>query len=106
MKTLLDVKSDIAALTESLPTLKKKKQESAKKKILFLNQILLYLESMPDDGFVKNEIIRLENRINAILNQFDPTLYKDPKPAKMKYEKDMKIPRLREQVRTLRYILN
>ncbi len=106
MKTLLQINTEISALTESLPTLKRNQLARAKNRILLLKDILRYIEGMPEEGFVKNEIKRLENRINRFLNEFNPKDYKDPKAALKKYEADMGIPKLRKQIRVLRFILN
>src|SRR3954467_5614827 len=107
MRSLLDVNTAIATLIEECTTgsaLTKAQLSRKKNRIEYLKTIKNYLESGPTLEFIDLEINRLENRIALLSNSFDRSQYKDPKEAYKKYEKDMDIPFLRKQVRTLRYI--
>lgn len=109
MRSLLDVNTEIATLIEEITTgsiLKPVQVSRKKNRIEFLKLIKKYLESGPTLEYINLEINRLENRITLLSNSFDRTQYKDPKEAFKRYEKDMGIPPLRVQVRTLRYIKN
>lgn len=109
MRSLLDVNTEIATLHEECTTgsvLKPSQLSRKKNKIEFLKIIKIYLESGPTLEYINLEIDRLENKITLLSNSFDRSQYKDPKEAFKKYEKDMGIPRLRVQLRTLRFIKN
>ena len=62
------------------------------------------MEESPDELYIVREIGRIENRINKIINSFDPTQYPDPTEPRKEYEKEMGIPHLRLQLKTLRFI--
>lgn len=116
MRTLLEVRTEIAALTSSIVekgengstvivgSLKKGQVSRIKNRIAFLTLVEKYLEHAPDELYLGREIARIENRITALSNQFDGSEYKDPTAAFKQYEKDMNFPHLRQQLKTLRYI--
>lgn len=117
MRTLLEVKTEIAALlsecgvrngekgsTIVTTSITKSKLARNKNRIEFLRLVEKYLEESPDELYLSRDIARIENRINLIINGFDSSQYKDPTEAQKKYEKDMGIPHLRLQLRTLRFI--
>jgi hypothetical protein len=117
MRTLLEVKTEIAALLEECgvkdgangsttvtTSITKNKLARNKKRIEFLRIVEKYLEEAPDELYLGREITRIENRINAIIDSFDPTQYKDPTEPRKAYEKECGIPHLRLQLRTLRFI--
>lgn len=116
MRTLLEVKTEIATLTEScvetrsngstivVGSLTKAQLSRIKNRIAFLRIVENYLEDAPDELYLGREIARIENRINLIINSFDATQYKDPTEPRKLYEKEMGIPHLRLQLKTLRFI--
>lgn len=107
MRTLLDVNTEITTLTEECTTgsaLKKSQISRRKNRIVFLKMVKNYLESGPSISYIDLEINKLQNRISLLSNSFDRSQYKDPKEAFKKYENEMGIPLLRQQIRTLRYI--
>lgn len=113
MRSLLDVRTEIATLTEdckgdgnpSTGTLLTSRQLSRiKNRIAFLRIVEKYLEESPDELYIGREISRIENRINKIIDAFDPTQYADPTEPKKEYEKEMGISHLRLQLKTLRFI--
>lgn len=106
MRSLLDVKTEIETLKEDCKEkgLKRSQLSRKKKRIKFLAIVQAYLETSPDELYLGREIKRIENRINALVDSFDPTQFKDPKEPKKKYEKEMGIPQLQQQLRTLRFI--
>lgn len=118
MRTLLAVKTEIAELTESIVapgangtailvgSLTPQKLSRIKNRISFLKIVQRYMEEAPDELYITRDIKRIENRITALIDSFDPTQYKDSTEAKKKYENDMGIPQLRIQLRTLRFIKN
>jgi hypothetical protein len=117
MRTLLDVKTELAALqsecgvgngangtTVVSTSITKHKLARNKKRIEFLRIVQKYLEEAPDEMYIGREINRIENRIIKIVNSFDDSKYKDPREARKEYEKEMGIPHLRLQLKTLRFI--
>lgn len=106
MRTLLEVKTEIITLAEEINAggLKKIQVSRKKNRIEFLKTISNYLETTPTQKFIDLEIDRLQEKIAILSNRFDPADYKDPRMAFKQHEKDMGIPQLRTQLRTLRYI--
>lgn len=109
MRSLLEVKTEIETLIEECTTgsaLKKVQISKRKNRIVFLRTVSAYLESGPLPSYIDLEIERIQNRVVLLSNSFDRSQYKDPKEAFAKYEKEMGIPDLRIQLRTLRFIKN
>lgn len=119
MKTKVDINLELNEVVNTLEADKLKKsadrmKKSAatklRKKIPFFKMCIMYVESNPSEQFVKKEIDRVETKINLRMAQFVLDEYKelDKKTvAKLKreHEKKYEIPHLREQVRTLRFLL-
>jgi hypothetical protein len=89
------------------------KEKRLRKRIPFLKHCIMYLESNPDTNFVKSEITKVEEMINRRMNLFVLDNYesagvdkKTVNKLKKEHEKKYDVPKLREQVRTLRFILN
>lgn len=107
MKSFSEVNDELQVLLKTNPReTKRTVLGKIKNRIEFLRLIRNYLLASPTEEFVTSEIARIENKINATMSLFDAKLYKDPKPAMHKYERENKIPHLREQIRALRFILN
>lgn len=117
MRTLLEVKTEIAALrgecgvkdgksgsTFITTSITKRKLSMNKKRIEFLQLVEKYLETSPDELYLGRDIKRIENRIALIQKEFNPEDYKDPKKASEEHEKKWGVPQLKIQLRTLRYI--
>lgn len=117
MRTLLEVKTEIAALLEECgvhqgkngstlvtTSINKSKLSRNKNRIEFLRIVEKYLESAPDELFLTRDIKRIEDRINLIHKEFPHGNYKDPKEAFKEHEKKWGVPQLKIQLRTLRYI--
>jgi hypothetical protein len=104
MRSLLDVNTEIAALIEQRGHFESKRQEAtAKKRVQFLNVAKMYIETCPDEYFISKEIRRLENRINLLSKDAPDKKWKE---AFKKYEKEMGIVELRQQLKALRFIKN
>jgi hypothetical protein len=107
MRRLEEVNEEISKLLE---TNRRETKRTVLSRILkrleFLKLIKNYLTENPTEEFVSKEIARIENRINALMALFDAKAYKEPKKAMEKFERDNGIPKLREQLRALRFILN
>src|SRR5688500_15982893 len=107
MRSLLDVKTEIATLRDDCKDVNKLyKRDRMKKRIWFVTLVQNYFKSSPDELYLDREISRIENRINKIIDSFayNPDIEDSEKKQKRAFEKEMGIPHLRVQMRTLRYI--
>lgn len=71
-----------------------------------MNLMKDYLTAGPTEEFILKEVKRIEDRINSLMSIFDEKAYKEPKMARLKFEKDNGIPHLKSQLKALWYILN
>lgn len=76
----------------------------------FLRVCVHYLESNPSEDFIKKEETRLENRINMYMKEYQPldetkSSKKECTAHRVEYQKEMGIPKLRIQLKTLYYLL-
>lgn len=111
MKTVRQLQNELSDLKVKIEQEDdKKKEKKLRKKIPYLNTCIMYLESNPDELFIKQEIEKVETKINLRMQQFIlDDIENKPKSLvsklKRQHEKQYDIPKLREQVRTLRYLL-
>jgi hypothetical protein len=79
------------------------------KKVKFLTLCQKYLESNPSEEFCKGEVVRLNQRL-ALINDTFPqdkafaTLLEEKK-FKKEFNKEWGVPHLKEQVKTLKFLL-
>lgn len=108
MKTLTTIKKEI----EELLALDRHKEKPsvlsrAKKRIQFLRMCQHYLETQPSTEFLQKEKARLENRLDLIEDNFD--YYKATATAKKplkEYAKLMDTKSVKEQLKTIKYLIN
>jgi len=117
MKTINDINKEITDAHKLLVEASKLNTKKAKnickrlnKRIKQLKIIKLYLESNPRPEFIRNERDTVLRHIASIDSGYVLwaagrvlTAYKDPKKA---YTNDMGLPALKEQLKTLKYILD
>ncbi len=68
----------------------------------------IYLEGESTSLFIKNEIDRVSNNVDILMSRFsfsEVTNLKAFNDARKKYEKDNAIPRMKEQLKALRFLL-
>lgn len=87
-----------------------KEKNAAKKRIAYLKVIKNYIETNPSSEFVKQEIYRLTTAIDIHKNRFSISSIELSesrviKEAKVLYEKENGIPKLRTQLNNLKFIL-
>lgn len=79
-----------------------------------LRWTLKYLETQPTDNFVKSEIERVEGIVIAKSSEFqkvseereyEKLVKKEVSKLKKEFEKQYNIPKLRTQIRNLRFVL-
>jgi len=120
MKTIPQLNKEINEITEVLiaernrrsddKTMKKSEVSKLNKKLVFLRFCIKYLETNPDHLFIRKEIGRVENMITSrmVLFVLDDAENK-PKSLvnklKKQHENKYEIPKFREQVRTMRFLL-
>lgn len=112
MKTIPQIKKEIEEISNTLKTqeLKKPEERKLRKKIPYLRTCILYLETTPSPSFLKQEIERIENKITLRMSGFvlegvDQMPKSFALKARKNYEKQYDVPKLREQVRTMRFLL-
>lgn len=120
MKTVQEVNEEINEISLTLQAERGRKSEDKlfkpaeisrmKKRIAWLKEIKMYLDTQPTAAFIKKECERLENSISLRMMYFvldgaealpKTTITK----LKRDYEKRHDIPKLRQQVKTMRFIL-
>lgn len=112
MKTIADIQKEIADIKYEIENTEMKKAAETKlrKRIAYLRTCVLYLETNPSPSFLKSEIEKVENKISLRMVNFslDGSLGMTKSfvlKMKKSYEAQFDIPKLREQVKTMRYLL-
>jgi hypothetical protein len=115
MKTIKELQQELKDAEYAIHHDKELKPSAIKKlrkRVPFLRTCIKYIESGPSAIFMKQEIEKVENKINLRMVQFPLDDYQsqnlDKKTVsrlKKEHENKYEIPHLREQVRTLRFLL-
>lgn len=114
MLELNKVVDEISRLEKSLSDrsseLTRAQEKKEMSKINFLRLVCTYLKTFPSEEFVEAEIKKLNNRRNMINKNFDswiPTQYFEKEKDKLKeYDKQMGVPKIKAQLRALKFINN
>ncbi|MET7253441.1 hypothetical protein [Dyadobacter fermentans] len=117
MRKSTDIKREIFDLANFQVKLKPEDKEfkQNKKRIEYLNECVLYLETSPTEEFLEREVKRLEANIVYIDKQFDKWLSRQHfsaqaphqrQKSKKTFEKESGIPKLRQQLKTIEFLLN
>lgn len=112
MKKIDQLEGELRDIKHSIENevLKPAQEKRLRKRIPYIRHCIKYLESEPKESFVKSEIQKCEDKITIrmshfVLNNVEELDKKTVTKLKKAHEKLHEIPKLREQVRTLRYIL-
>lgn len=118
MKHPSDIQAELNEITDlltnkeliELRSINKATQTKMKNKIPLLRLCLNYLKSNPTEEFIEKEIDRIENKISLRMMLFDESKFEalaKPVVAKLRKEHEQlhEIKKLRNQVRTLRYLV-
>lgn len=112
MKTIPELKAEVKDIEYKIhhEEMKPAAQKRLRKRIPFLKTCIMYLEEKPDHQYMRSEIQKIETKITLRMNQFVLDDYKEVdkqtvNKLKKAHEKKYEIPHLREQVRTLRFLL-
>lgn len=116
MKTLADVKNDIAKEMQFIkdndgsfePKIKKELKKS-RKRIQWLDKMRIYMEGNPSEGSVKKQLRKLTHELE-VLNLRKPDDKLHPNKDKLRkalaaYNKEHEIPKKRKQLEHLNYLL-
>ena len=85
-----------------------KKLKAARKRLKYLEYIKAYLSTNPSEEFVRSEIDRITSLVKAIDDRFVNVGFKTlvaEKKARKEFLKDYGVPKMNEQLKTLRFIL-
>lgn len=120
MKTLIDVKNEISdikvQIKEMIPELYKAKINRLKKRIVWLNQVIMYLENEPDAEYLRKTKLRLivsidaHTKVGPLDNRNElidrATTNTELKKEIVKYDRESGIKKMKDQIRFINYILN
>jgi hypothetical protein len=108
MRSVEQIISVIEQLKESdFDEMKPAKKKAVFNRINFLITCQRYLESKPSEDFLRKEESRLSRRIDLIDKGLHAYCQSSvSKSAKRDYEKENGIPTLKEQLKTIKYLLN
>ena len=116
MKTVADVKQemqkhqeiiDVARLSAMSPD-QFKEVKYALERMEFLKEVYLYMQSNPTEEFITRQRDEIVDRINRRMLEFNPprnAVQKIVRKMKVEHEKKYEIPKLRNQLMALEYIL-
>lgn len=81
-----------------------------KGQINFLHTVCQYLKTFPNEKFVRSELDRLNKRLKLIESDFEKWIpnkqYPNDRKKYADYQKQMDVPKLKLQIRAIRYISN
>lgn len=116
MKTVKQIEKEIVRakteLSANLSVLKTRDFNRIQKEIEGYELCELYLRTAPSESFVLSEAERLEKRLSLIDEQYIPPpnhkmmQRKELTKAKKEYEKEYQVPKLKSQLKFLRFILD
>src|SRR5688572_10103214 len=112
MKTIPELKQELLEVKHRIQNeeLKRGEENKLRKRLPFLKTCIMYLEEKPNPAYMKDEIKKIQTKIDLRMNEFplDDYFELDKKTvAKLRrdHEKKFQIPHLREQVKTLKFLL-
>ena len=111
MKTVKEIDQEINDLIKEVKRDSTKNEvEAIKRKVAFLRQCKLYMESEPREDFIKSEKQKIEKRIELIPSHYKDwqvgrnlTKYADPYKS---YLNEMGLTNLNASLKTLNYLLD
>lgn len=112
MKTLTEMKRDRLNLLEEAENLHaveyRKKITSIKKRLKFINKAIFYIECIPQSEYCHGSLNGLKEKYKRLYSGNPYLATKNPEESKKskKYEAEHELPKIREQIKFLKYILN
>jgi hypothetical protein len=113
MITILEINLEISKEENRLSAcgeeIKKADKEKILSRIIFLRQAGIYIQQSDRAGFINSECLRLINRIRLIKSGFKDWIperkYKSEKAKLKSYLNECGVPKLNEQLKAIKYIL-
>lgn len=111
MRTIKEIKAEISETENDIKSGEHKKaaETRLRKHIAFLQECIRCIESEPDENFIKDQIVKVETKINLRMRGFDLDMSKIDKRTysqmRRAYEKEHEIPKLRNQIRSMKFLL-
>ena len=108
MKTIKEIKLEIAGLLEILPNANKNEAKKIKSRLKILKDCVMYLETNPRDEFIKENYDNLKKRIEIIdsrFNEWFKAIGFKPKNPKTTWNKLNNMSLLKFQLYVLKYYL-
>lgn len=112
MKTLTEMKRDYSNLLEEAKNLdsieEKRKLTLIKKRLKLINKAIFYIECLPYSEYCHGELNALKEKYKRLYGSNPYLATKKPEESKKskKYEAEHELPKIREQIKFLKYILN
>lgn len=113
MKTLLDVKQAYMEQHELAQQLSpvtdgKRAISAAKKRLQFLNKVVIYLESSPKAEYITGSIRTLKQKYNDLMEKCPYLDSKNPEEKKVlkKWQQEHEITKIKGQLKFLNYIVS
>jgi hypothetical protein len=112
MKTLEEINQDIRNVELEMMdgTTPKRRYKTLETKLKLLRQIKMYLETNPSEEFIELEINRINTYISSKQSQFEYwkknvcPQHVDTNKRKALFEREVGIPHLKKQLKTLKYL--
>jgi hypothetical protein len=107
MRTIEEINREIKEIRDNVKSAQKT-TSAQKSRVEFLKQMKSYLETNPKEEFVRSESERIKNLIDSKSSQYEIWLQTTiNKGGKLRdtFETEMGIPSLRQQLKTLNWIL-
>ena len=112
MKTIQELNEEIKNITYEIQNeeMKPSVEKRLRKRIPYLKTCIRYLEENPNAAYMRSEIEKIQTKINLRMNEFPLDSYEDMDKktvAKLRrdHEKKYQVPHLKEQVKTLKFLL-
>ncbi len=116
MITLKTVNVQVEQIKSSLEKATKdrdiKEVKKLSKRLEYLNGIKFYLESQPSENFLKSNLNEIKKRIASLSSGFGEWLKSvdkkdsDPKKLKTRFNTEMGLGKMKNQIKTLEFILS
>lgn len=113
MKTLLEVKTAYMEQLELAQNLTlmldgKRAITSSKKRLQFLNKVIIYLETIPQAEYIHGSIRMLKEKYQKLMDQCPYLDCKNPEEKKLlkKWQEEYAVDKIKSQLKFLNYIAN
>jgi len=117
MKSIIELNKEIDSLILEIKTLEDtedkkhfRKAKQLRKRVAYLRYILLYLESLPSEEYLKKEKEKMSNRIGLLMLNYQPLDERFTKAQvskhKKNHEKEMGVTKIKDQLKTIDFLIS